>query len=191
MIDISTEGAGLVVYRPRWTRAPRRGDQFDLKLGTPGSETITCAAKVIWVDAVTGGRRMGVRFISPLLDEQLHLLAAEGARRRGGRARGRRGARCPLAAASICGGSRGACGAAGEAAAARRLGDAVHRLALRTALNPDSPVQLGTGHRKGCPARQRPGPATRARARRGPPTSRWPSSRRSLAPESPRSSSRR
>ncbi len=62
LTDISAVGAGVVVYRPRWDEAPRVGAPLPLRLVLPDGETGR-QGRVVWVDAVTGGRRFGIEFV--------------------------------------------------------------------------------------------------------------------------------
>lgn len=62
VLDLSWKGTGLVSYR-RLPGAPLRvGDVIALQIATPLGRS-RCTGKVVWVDAVTGGRRFGVAWL--------------------------------------------------------------------------------------------------------------------------------
>lgn len=59
VVDLSWKGTGLVTYRRLPGSGPRVGDRVALAITTPFGES-RCGGRVVWVDAVTGGRRFGI-----------------------------------------------------------------------------------------------------------------------------------
>lgn len=59
VVDLSWKGTGLVTYRRLPGGGPKVGDVLALCIATPHGPS-RCAGRVVWVDAVTGGRRFGV-----------------------------------------------------------------------------------------------------------------------------------
>lgn len=59
VVDLSWKGTGLVTYRRLPGSGPRVGDKVALEIETPLGLS-RCGGKVVWVDAVTGGRRFGI-----------------------------------------------------------------------------------------------------------------------------------
>ncbi len=84
MLNVSLTGAGILVFKPGWKRAPRVGALLPLRVPTPEGES-RCVGKVVWVDAVTRGRRFGVSFeFLDAADPLRQLIEAREAARAGG-----------------------------------------------------------------------------------------------------------